>query len=302
MRHLRQLAVPAVGRGRAARYRLWRGWRAAETPEVRTGPAGRVDTTSQSYMGGFEVCSEGTVAEIAEIYGVPEKTSDAVATVIAEQLAGSSAPGRDRRGQTGLQRTRSPRAAEQLPSPAHEARRASRRHGIDRPSGARGRRRKPRARSLRPPVRIVGARRHRSGTSRRTDAGGRRPTPAARGERAGRRPERDRRLRGRPRDTLGARATGSRSRSPTRRASSLPASSLCAARERGGGRSCRSTASTPRSSSASRVVMRPRSTRSCSRLPADRFAAARATSSQHVTVEEALAHPTWSMGRKITVD
>ena len=72
---------------------------AAETPEGAgprnehpDGSGGGVDTTSQSYKGGFEVCSEGTVAEIADIYGVPEKTSDAVSTVIAEQLAGSSDP------------------------------------------------------------------------------------------------------------------------------------------------------------------------------------------------------------------
>ena len=51
-----------------------------------------MDTTSQSYKGGFEICSEGTVAEIADLYGVPEKTPDAVSTVIAEQLSGSSAP------------------------------------------------------------------------------------------------------------------------------------------------------------------------------------------------------------------
>jgi hypothetical protein len=54
------------------------------------GGSGNVDTTSNAYKGGFETCSGGTVAEIADLYGVPQKTPDAVAEVIAEQLAGGS--------------------------------------------------------------------------------------------------------------------------------------------------------------------------------------------------------------------
>jgi hypothetical protein len=54
------------------------------------GGSGNVNTTSDAYRGGFETCSGGTVAEIADLYGVPQKTPDAVAEVIAEQLAGGS--------------------------------------------------------------------------------------------------------------------------------------------------------------------------------------------------------------------
>jgi hypothetical protein len=54
------------------------------------GGSGGVDTTSDAYASGAEVCGDGTVAEIADLYGVPEKTADAVADVIAEQLAGAS--------------------------------------------------------------------------------------------------------------------------------------------------------------------------------------------------------------------
>ena len=83
MRHLRQLALPAV----AAAALLAAGCGGGGGGG---GTGGGADTTSQSYKGGYEVCSEGTVAEIADLYGVPEKTSDAVSTVIAEQLSGSS--------------------------------------------------------------------------------------------------------------------------------------------------------------------------------------------------------------------
>jgi hypothetical protein len=88
MRHLRQLALPAVAA--AALFATGCGGGGGGDTGGSNGSGGGVDTTSQSYKGGFEVCSEGTVAEIADIYGVPEKTSDAVSTVIAEQLAGSS--------------------------------------------------------------------------------------------------------------------------------------------------------------------------------------------------------------------
>ena len=92
MRHLRQLALPAMAAAALFATGCGGGGGGGGDSGGSNGSGGGVDTTSQSYMGGFEVCSEGTVAEIAEIYGVPEKTSDAVATVIAEQLAGSSDP------------------------------------------------------------------------------------------------------------------------------------------------------------------------------------------------------------------
>lgn len=87
MRRLRQLALPAVAA--AALLAAGCGGGGGGTGGSN-GSGGGVDTTSQSYKGGYEVCSEGTVAEIADLYGVPEKTSDAVSTVIAEQLSGSS--------------------------------------------------------------------------------------------------------------------------------------------------------------------------------------------------------------------
>jgi hypothetical protein len=55
-----------------------------------SGGSGKVQTTSTAYQGGFDTCSGGTVAEIADMYGVPEKTPDAVAEVVAEQLSGGS--------------------------------------------------------------------------------------------------------------------------------------------------------------------------------------------------------------------
>ena len=125
---------------------------------------------------------------------------------------------------------------------------------------------------------------------------------AARPSRAGRRPERGRRLRRAARDALGARAgrdARAREQGEPRRGGrasrSPPASGVEAC-------SCRSTASTRRSSSASRAARSRRSTRSCSRPRAGRSAAARASELEGVTRADALAHPTWQMGPKITVD
>lgn len=47
---------------------------------------------SGAYAGGFEICSQGTVEEIAQLYGVPKSTPDAVAKVIAEAVSGGSSP------------------------------------------------------------------------------------------------------------------------------------------------------------------------------------------------------------------
>ncbi len=68
------------------------------------------------------------------------------------------------------------------------------------------------------------------------------------------------------------------------------------------GACCRSTASTRRSPSASRARPRAPSPASSSRPRAGRSAAARRRRSRDVTVADALAHPTWSMGAKITID
>ena len=65
---------------------------------------------------------------------------------------------------------------------------------------------------------------------------------------------------------------------------------------------CRWTASTPRSSSVSRAARRRPSTRSSSLPPAARSDASPASSSNYVTVEEVLNHPTWKMGPKVTID
>ena len=45
---------------------------------------------SGAYQGGFEICSDGTVEEIASLYGVPEGTAEAVAEVIAEAVSGGT--------------------------------------------------------------------------------------------------------------------------------------------------------------------------------------------------------------------
>lgn len=63
------------------------------------GGAGTAETTiatggggaqSGAYQGGFEICSGGTVEEIASLYGVPENTAEAVAEVIAEAVSGGT--------------------------------------------------------------------------------------------------------------------------------------------------------------------------------------------------------------------
>ena len=57
--------------------------------DTTTGGGGS-STTSNAYQAGFETCTGQTVAQVAELYGVAQKTPDAVAEVVAEQLAGGS--------------------------------------------------------------------------------------------------------------------------------------------------------------------------------------------------------------------
>ena len=45
---------------------------------------------SGAYEGGFEICSGGTVEEIANLYGVSEPKAEAVADVIAEAVSGGT--------------------------------------------------------------------------------------------------------------------------------------------------------------------------------------------------------------------
>ena len=108
---------------------------------------------------------------------------------------------------------------------------------------------------------------------------------------------------GLPRDALGARARrharACEQGEPRRRRRAR------AGARRSGAEGCcsRSTASTRRSSSASRdATRRAGALARPDRAPAARSAAAPATSSTTSTPEEALAHPTWQMGPKITVD
>lgn len=55
-----------------------------------TSDTGGGGAQSGAYQGGFEICSGGTVEEIANLYGVPEGTAEAVAEVIAEAVSGST--------------------------------------------------------------------------------------------------------------------------------------------------------------------------------------------------------------------
>lgn len=43
-----------------------------------------------AYQGGFEICSTGTVEEVAASYGVPESTPEAVSNSIAEAVSGGT--------------------------------------------------------------------------------------------------------------------------------------------------------------------------------------------------------------------
>ena len=129
------------------------------------------------------------------------------------------------------------------------------------------------------------------------------PTALLEAARARPRPERGRRLRRACPRRCGRSSTASTSRSRTRRASSPPASSRSPRTRRGGGRLI------PVDSEHSRGLPVPRGPRP-GRRPLARADRVRrpvprphaASELEGVTVEEALAHPTWSMGPKITVD
>ena len=120
--------------------------------------------------------------------------------------------------------------------------------------------------------------------------------------RAGRRPERGRRLRGPAGDALGARARRRRSRSRTRRASSRPASSRSRRWERGGGL----LLPVDSEHSAAFQCLEGRASETVDSLvltaSGGPFRGRTRDELEDVTPDEALAHPTWSMGPKITVD
>jgi hypothetical protein len=88
------LVLPIVGAAAVAAAGCGGGRRIVRRRLGRLGLEQRrlrdVKTTSDAHLGGFETCSGGTVIEIADLYGVPQKTPEAVAEVIAEQLAGGS--------------------------------------------------------------------------------------------------------------------------------------------------------------------------------------------------------------------
>ncbi len=170
-------------------------------------------------------------------------------------------------------------------------------------TGDRDRRREPGAGALRAHVGHAAARRPRGGsTASSTLQVGGSACAAPRRERAGHRAQRDRRLRRRRGNAVGARAWGhARAREqgePRRRRASWPSPRTVEAA------ACcyRSTASIRPCSSVSRAALPRRSRRSSSPRPAGRSAARHRPSSTTSPSADALAHPTWSMGRKITVD
>ena len=126
------------------------------------------------------------------------------------------------------------------------------------------------------------------------------------GARCRHRGERRARLRRTARDAGRTRRGQSASRSPTRSRSSRRRHSSRRFATRPVRSCCRSTPSTVRSISASRARPRsrgtPTSSGSCLPRPADRFVAGAWKTSRARDKEDALHHPTWSMGQKITID
>ena len=125
---------------------------------------------------------------------------------------------------------------------------------------------------------------------------------AARAGRAGRRPERRRRLRRPARHALGARARRrprAREQGEPRRGGRARARGTAGAEE---GASCRSTPSTRPRSSASRAARRSTVHSLVLTASGGPFRGRIREELSDVSPEDALAHPTWNMGPKITVD
>lgn len=66
------------------------GGGSANTGATSAGSSAASGGHSGAYQGGFEICSTGTVEEVAGSYGVPDPTPEAVATSIAEAVSGGT--------------------------------------------------------------------------------------------------------------------------------------------------------------------------------------------------------------------
>jgi hypothetical protein len=57
-------------------------------PEEGEEPAAEANPDNVAYQGAYELCSDGTVEELAGLFGIDPPTEDAVAEAIAEQVGG----------------------------------------------------------------------------------------------------------------------------------------------------------------------------------------------------------------------
>ena len=62
----------------------------ANTGASSAGSSAASGGRSGAYQGGFEICSTGTVEEVAANYGVPDPTPEAVSESIAEAVSGGT--------------------------------------------------------------------------------------------------------------------------------------------------------------------------------------------------------------------
>lgn len=62
----------------------------ATTGASSAGSSAAYGGRSGAYQGGFEICSTGTVEEVAANYGVPDPTPEAVSESIAEAVSGGT--------------------------------------------------------------------------------------------------------------------------------------------------------------------------------------------------------------------
>lgn len=86
--HLRRLAlVLAVAAALLAGCGGSSGSTAGSGGATTAGTSGGGDA-SGAYGGGYAICTQGTVAEIASLYGIEKATPAAVAEAIAEALSG----------------------------------------------------------------------------------------------------------------------------------------------------------------------------------------------------------------------
>jgi hypothetical protein len=89
MRHLRQLALPAVAAAALLAAGCGGGGGGGAGGSTGSGETTAVDKNSYAYEGGFQLCSTGTIEELALEYGVEPKP-DLIAKATAEAIAGGS--------------------------------------------------------------------------------------------------------------------------------------------------------------------------------------------------------------------